>query len=104
LLSRAEASHYEETSRYDDVLRFFNELQQRSPLLRQQFFGRTQEGRAMPLLILSDPPISQPREARALAARQKRRLFRDRVIKVNAATVTAVISITSRISPSKLSG
>lgn len=65
LLSRAEASHYEETSRYDDVLHFFNELQLRSPLLRQEFFGRTQEGRAMPLIILSDPPISQPGEARA---------------------------------------
>jgi hypothetical protein len=65
LLSRAESSHCEETSRYDDVLRFFNKLQQRSPLLRQQFFGRTQEGRAMPLLILGDPPIYQPREARA---------------------------------------
>jgi Zinc carboxypeptidase len=65
LLSRAESSHYEETSRYDDVLRFFNELQLRSPLMRQEFFGRTQEGRAMPLVILSDPPISDPREARA---------------------------------------
>src|SRR5271169_4116757 len=38
LLSRAEASHYEETSRYDDVVRFFNELQKRSPLMRQEIF------------------------------------------------------------------
>lgn len=65
LLSRAESSNYEETSRHEDVLRFFNELQQRSPLLRQQIFGRTQEGRALPLVILSDPPVAQPREARA---------------------------------------
>ena len=65
LLSRAESSNYQETSRYEDVLRFFNELQQRTPFLRQQAFGRTQEGRALPLVILSDPPVSQPREARA---------------------------------------
>ena len=30
-----------------------------------RLFGRTQEGRALPLVILSDPPVSQPREARA---------------------------------------
>ncbi|MGA2540754.1 MAG: M14 family metallopeptidase [Verrucomicrobiota bacterium] len=65
LLSRAEASNCEETSRHEDVLRFFNELQKRSPLLRQQIFGRTEEGRPMPLIILGDPPVSQPREARA---------------------------------------
>jgi hypothetical protein len=65
LLSRAESSNYQETSRYEDVLGFFNELQKRSPFLRQQAFGRTQEGRALPLAILSDPPVSQPREAHA---------------------------------------
>ena len=55
---------YEETSRYDDVLRFFNELQKRSPFIRLENFGRSREGRALPLVILADPPVSQPREAR----------------------------------------
>ena len=65
LKSHAELTNYEETSRYDDVLRFFAELQKRSPLVRVETFGHSEEGRALPLVILSDPPISEPRDARA---------------------------------------
>ena len=65
LKSRAELTNYEETSRYDDVVRFFDELQKRSPLVRVETFGQTVEGRALPLVILSDPPIAQPRDAGA---------------------------------------
>jgi Zinc carboxypeptidase len=65
LKSRAELTNYEETSRYDDVLRFFDELQKRSPLVRIETFGHSVEGRSLPLVILSDPPISEPRDARA---------------------------------------
>jgi zinc carboxypeptidase len=65
LKSRAEQTNYEETSRYDDVLRFFDELQKQSPLVRVQSFGTSVEGRSLPLVVLSDPPISDPREARA---------------------------------------
>jgi hypothetical protein len=65
LKSRAELTNYEETSRYDDVLRFFGELQKRSPLVRVETFGHSEDGRALPLVILSDPPISDPRDARA---------------------------------------
>jgi hypothetical protein len=65
LKSRAELTNYEETSRYDDVLRFFGELQKQSPLVRVETFGHSVEGRALPLVILSDPPISDPRDARA---------------------------------------
>jgi len=64
LKSHAELTNYEETSRYDDVLRFFNELQKRSPLVHIETFGHSVEGRALPLVILSDPPISEPRDAR----------------------------------------
>ena len=63
LQSRAETSHFEETSRYADVLQFFSELQKRSPLMRMETFGLSQEGRRLPLVILSDPPVSTPREA-----------------------------------------
>ena len=65
LKSRAETSNYEETSRYEDVLRFIAELQKRTDKLRVETFGKTEEGRALPLLIFADPPIAQPREARA---------------------------------------
>jgi len=64
LKTRAELSNYEETSRYEDVVRFFNGLQQRGPLMRRQTFGHTQQDRELPLVIISDPPVSQPREAK----------------------------------------
>jgi Zinc carboxypeptidase len=63
--SRAEQTNYEETSRYVDVLHFFDGLQKQSPLVRVQSFGISVEGRALPLVVLSDPPISDPRDARA---------------------------------------
>src|SRR5882724_11337914 len=63
--TRAEQTHYEETSRYDDVMRFVAALQTQSPLLRVETFGHSHEGRALPLLILADPPVSTPREAAA---------------------------------------
>ena len=65
LKSRAELSNYEETSRYEDVLRVIGELQKRTPNLRVESFGKTTEGRDLPLMIFADPPIAQPRDARA---------------------------------------
>jgi len=65
LESRAERTGYEETSRYEDVLGFLNDMARRSGLVRVETFGRTQEGRALPLLILADPPVASPREAAA---------------------------------------
>lgn len=63
--SRAELTNYEETSRYEDVLRFIAELQKTTDKLRVETFGKTEEGRELPLMIFANPPISQPREARA---------------------------------------
>ena len=64
LKSRAEATNFEETSRYDDVIQFMTELQKRSPLVRVETFGTSQDGRKLPLMILSEPPVSTPAEAR----------------------------------------
>ena len=63
--SRAEISNYEETSRYEDVMRFIAELQKLTDQLRVESFGKTEEGRDLPLMVFSNPPIAQPREARA---------------------------------------
>jgi hypothetical protein len=65
LKTRAELTNYEETSRYEEVLGFIAELQKRSPLVRLESFGKSEEGRLLPLMILSDSPISNPRDARA---------------------------------------
>jgi len=66
LKSRAELSNYEETSRYEDVIRFVQELQtRRGDLVRFQSFGETEEKRALPLMILANPAVGSPKEAAA---------------------------------------
>lgn len=65
LKSRAELTNYEETSRYEDVMRLIGELQKRTNKLCVESFGKTEEGRDLPLMIFADPPLAQPREARA---------------------------------------
>jgi hypothetical protein len=63
--SRAELTNYEETSRYEDVMKFIAALQKQTGKLRVESFGKTEEGRELPLMIFADPPVSLPREARA---------------------------------------
>ncbi|MDQ3011373.1 MAG: hypothetical protein M3X11_11800, partial [Acidobacteriota bacterium] len=62
--SRAELTNYEETSRYEDVMQFIAALQKQTDKLRVESFGKSGEGRDLPLMIFADPPISQPRQAR----------------------------------------
>ncbi|HVT81471.1 MAG TPA: M14 family metallopeptidase [Phycisphaerae bacterium] len=62
--TRAEKTNYAETSHYDDVTAFFRDLP--SPLMRVTSIGKTIEGREIPLVIFSDPPVSNPREAAKL--------------------------------------
>lgn len=63
--SRAEQSGYTDTSRYEDVVDFINEIAKKSELARVTSFGKSVEGRDLPLVVLSNPPIGQPNEARA---------------------------------------
>ena len=66
LRTRAETSNYEETSTYDDVMRVVKGIVATSPQARYQSYGTTEEGREMPLLILSDPPSTSPEAAHKL--------------------------------------
>jgi hypothetical protein len=66
LRTRAEISNYEETSTYDDVMRVAKALAA-SPLVHYESYGRTEEGREMPLLVLSEPAVATPEAARKLA-------------------------------------
>lgn len=61
--SRAERTGYKETSRYQDVMEFITALQQVSTNVKTESFATTGEGRALPLVILSNPAILSPREA-----------------------------------------
>ena len=59
LKTRAELSDYQETSRYADVIGFFDRLQKRSALVHLQTFGRTHEGRDLPLAVIAEPATSR---------------------------------------------
>ena len=60
LQTRPERTNFEETSRLDDVTAFLSALAAKSPLVRVQTFGTTEEGRPMPFVTLSNPAVSRP--------------------------------------------
>ncbi len=64
--TRAEISNYEETSSYADVQRVITGLASSSPLMHTESFGKTEEGRELPLLVISDPKVTTPDAARKL--------------------------------------
>ncbi|HXF03960.1 MAG TPA: M14 family metallopeptidase [Blastocatellia bacterium] len=63
--SRAEISGFTETSRYQDVIEFLKEMSRQSDLVRLTSFGKSFEGRDLPLVIVSEPPVTSPEQARA---------------------------------------
>lgn len=65
LRSRAEISNYEETSSYADLQRVIAGLTS-SPLVHTESFGTTEEGRELPLLVISEPRVTTPEAARKL--------------------------------------
>jgi hypothetical protein len=67
LLTRAEATRYEETSRHKDVLAFIAGLEAKGDRrLHVTSFGVSPEGRELPLLVLSAHGVTSPDEARQL--------------------------------------
>ncbi|MDP2055252.1 MAG: M14 family zinc carboxypeptidase, partial [Acidobacteriota bacterium] len=66
LRTRAELTNYEETSSHADVQRVTNGLAASSPLVHAESFGTTEEGRELPLLVISDPKVTTPAAARKL--------------------------------------
>jgi len=63
LLTVAEQSEYQATSRHAQVVDFCERLAKQCPYVRLGELGTTFEGRKLPLVILADPPISTPEEA-----------------------------------------
>lgn len=51
----AEATNYESTSRYDDVLSYIDKLKSLSPNIRVETIARSIEGRDIPLMVIADP-------------------------------------------------
>jgi hypothetical protein len=64
--TRAEITNYEETSTYADVSRVIDGFKATSSLVHTESFGKTEEGRELPLLVISDPKVTTPEAARKL--------------------------------------
>src|SRR4051812_39251855 len=65
LRTRAELTNYEETSRYDDVRQYMIGLAAR-PLVHVDTFGRSEEGRGLPFMVIAEPRVASPDAARRL--------------------------------------
>src|SRR5688572_3827593 len=65
--TRAEITNYEETSTYADVTRVIDGLVATAgSLVHTESFGKTEEGRDLPLLVISDPKVTTPAAAHKL--------------------------------------
>jgi len=65
LQTRAERSHFTETSRYDDVLQFLKVVDDASPIVHVTTFGYTFEGRSLPLAVVGDVKDARPETVKA---------------------------------------
>ncbi|MCR4396340.1 MAG: M14 family zinc carboxypeptidase, partial [Candidatus Saccharicenans sp.] len=66
LLTVAEKSNFTATARYQEVMELIRELQKLSPRLLVENIGTTAEGRSIPMLVISNPPLHSPQAARSL--------------------------------------
>jgi hypothetical protein len=62
--TRAEKTDYRETPRYDETIAYSRRLDEASPLIRYQSFGKSGEGRDLPLLIITEGDTFTPEAAR----------------------------------------
>ncbi len=62
--THAEKTNYRETPRYDETVAFARKLDEASPLIRYASFGRSGEGRELPLLVAATGNDFTPQAAR----------------------------------------
>ncbi len=65
-LTRAERTRWKQTSDYDETIRFCRQLEAGSRWVKLEMFGRSGQGREMPLLIVSKDRVFNAAGARAL--------------------------------------
>lgn len=69
LLTVAERSEFKATAHHADVVKLLDALAAASPRATRASLGATNERRDIPLLLLADPPVHSPDEARAQVER-----------------------------------
>jgi len=65
-LTRAERTRWRQTADYDEVMRYCRQLEGGSRWIRVEPFGRSGQGRDLPLVIVSKDRVFTPEAARAL--------------------------------------
>jgi hypothetical protein len=65
LLSRAEKTKYMETSHNEDVIKFIETLRTNCTLVSVEQFGTTQLGNPLQLVIMANPKVTTPEEAKS---------------------------------------
>lgn len=65
LLTVAEKSGFKATARHAEVVALGEALARSSPLIRLGELGKSVEGRSLPLMIVSNPPVATTEEAKA---------------------------------------
>ena len=66
-LTHAEKTDYRETPSYDATIEYAKRLDQASPLIKFETFGKSGEGRDLPLLIAAEDETFTPEAARSAA-------------------------------------
>lgn len=65
LILTPEKSNFEKTSTYADVLNFIQAIKNKSPYIQVSSIGKSPMGKDIPLLILANPAVSTPEQAKA---------------------------------------
>jgi dipeptidyl-peptidase 4 len=59
----AESNKFQTPSTYFEMLNFIHSLQKQTPYLKVYYYGISVNGKSLPLVILSNPPLRNPQEA-----------------------------------------
>ncbi len=65
LLTVAERSNFQATARHAEVVALCERLASRSPLVKLLEMGRSGEGWSLPLMVVANPPVATPEQAKA---------------------------------------
>lgn len=65
LITTPEKTNYAKTSTYADVMAFINEIEKESELVHLEFMGTSLEGKQIPVVVMANPVIKSPEEAKA---------------------------------------
>ena len=65
LILTPERSNFDKTSTYGDVMNFINAIKTKSPYIQVTTIGKSPMGKEIPLVILANPAVSTPEQAKA---------------------------------------